>query len=82
MYFATKDKNLETVFTTVQYSSNTTLKNFVSYLTKYQIENYFFHDIDTLEDIQKLYQTWKVTNPLSTKQNEMLMFLEKSNWLK
>jgi glycosyltransferase A (GT-A) superfamily protein (DUF2064 family) len=80
--FATKDKNLETVFTSVQYSSNATLKNFVSYLTKYQIENYFFHDIDTLEDIQKLYQTWKVTNPLSTKQKEMLMFLEESNWLK
>jgi len=59
----------------------TTLRDFVSHLTNYQIINNFLHDIDRLQDVKQLYQKWQAANNLSEKQKEMLSFLKNSKYI-
>jgi glycosyltransferase A (GT-A) superfamily protein (DUF2064 family) len=79
--YATKEKKVETIFTSVRYGLQTTLRDFVSHLTNYQIINNFLHDIDTLQDVKQLYQKWQAANNLSEKQKEMLSFLKNSKYI-
>ena len=62
--FATKLKNLENVFSRVNYSTDHVLDDFIRYQYNTKKSEFKFVDVDTLDDLQSMYENLKDTSKL------------------
>ena len=78
--FATKLKNLENVFSRVDYSTDHVLDDFVRYQYNTKKSDFKFVDVDTLDDLQSMYGNLKGVSKLTKEQNNLIQFIDKRKY--
>ena len=78
--FATKLKNLENVFSRVDYSTDHVLDDFIRYQYNTKKSEFKFVDVDTLDDLQSMYENLKDTSSLTEEQSNLIQFIDKRKY--
>ena len=78
--FATKLKNLENVFSRVNYSTDHVLDDFIRYQYNTKKSEFKFVDVDTLDDLQSMYENLKDTSNLTEEQSNLIQFIDKRKY--
>jgi len=78
--FATKLKNLENVFSRVDYSTDHVLDDFIRYQYNTKKSDFKFVDVDTLDDLQSMYGNLKGVSKLTKEQSNLIEFIDKRKY--
>ena len=78
--FVTKLKNLENVFSRVDYSTNHVLDDFIRYQYNTKKSDYKLVDVDALEDLQSMYENLKDKRILTQQQSDLIQFIDKRKY--
>ena len=78
--FATKLKNLENVFSRVDYSTDHVLDDFIRYQYNTKKSDFKFVDVDTLDDLQSMYGNLKSMSKLTKEQSNLIEFIDKRKY--
>ena len=78
--FTTKLKNLENVFSRVNYSTDHVLEELIRYQYNTKRSDFKLVDVDTLNDLQSMYENLKDRSNLSKEQSELIQFIDKRKY--
>lgn len=78
--FSTKLKNLGNAFTRVDYKSNQVMNDFTKHMYNLKKSDFEFIDVDTLDDLQKMYEILKQKNNKTKEQNNLIQFIDKRKY--
>ena len=78
--FATKLKNLENVFSRIDYSTDHVLEDFIKYQYNTKRSDFDLIDVDTLNDLQFMYKNLSNKSNLTKEQSELLQFIDKRKY--
>ncbi len=78
--FSTKLKNLEGSFSRINYSSNHVLNDFTKYLYNTKKSDFTLVDVDTLGDLQAMYEELKDKSNLFKEQKDLIEFIDKRKY--
>ncbi|RZO87861.1 MAG: DUF2064 domain-containing protein [alpha proteobacterium HIMB114] len=78
--FVTKLKNLENVFSRVDYSTNHVLEDFIRYQYNTKKSDFKLVDVDTLDDLQSMYENLKDKPTLTQQQRDLIQFIDKRKY--
>ena len=78
--FSTKLKNLEGCFSRVDYTTDHVLNDFTKYLYNTKKSNFALIDVDTLSNLQKMYDVLKSKTLLSKEQKGLIDFIDKRKY--
>ncbi len=78
--FSTKLKNLEGSFSRINYSSNQVLNDFIKYLYNTKKSEFTLVDVDTLTDLQSMYEELKDKSSVTKEQKDLIEFIDKRKY--
>jgi 2-phospho-L-lactate guanylyltransferase (CobY/MobA/RfbA family) len=78
--FSTKLKNLENTFVRNDYNSNEAMNNLIKYMYNIKKNDEALIDVDTLSDLQSMYEELKSKNKLTKEQSDLIQFIDKRKY--
>ncbi|MEK9959236.1 MAG: DUF2064 domain-containing protein [Pelagibacteraceae bacterium] len=78
--FSTKLKTLENIFNRVQYGTNTVFNEFTKNLYNYKKADYQLIDVDTLKNLQDMYNELRVYKKINIEQKALIDFIDKRKY--
>lgn len=78
--FSTKLNNLGNAFTRVDYKSSQVMNDFIKHMYNIKKSDFELIDVDTLDDLQNMYEALKQKNNKTEEQNNLIQFIDKRKY--
>lgn len=79
--FSTKLKTLTNIFTQINYNSDDVVKDLTQNLYNFHKSDYSLIDVDTLNDLQKMYSRLEKNKTINQSQLDLVKFIDKRKYL-